>query len=315
MANDTSEPVGVYFDAAGNEISASFFNDKNMALLTNKSGGSVESYDVVVLDTGTNSAFTTNTTAGAYKRIGVVPQNVTSSPPAAATKTIANDEAGWVQVSGVATAQYDGGAISRGEYMQLSSTAKKLDGTGTVQGATTTIPAGTVALALEANASTSGTVKVLLIGLVAGTEPEYPQTAFMFHGASRVTAGGALALTADDTQVMGLWYSQTGAAQNDAWEQAFVLAAGTYTLYVNGRLGGAAGIQTLSIDGVALGTTLDWYAASPALNTVKSIGSIVIASGGRHVLSCVMATKNASSSGYDAAITILWFVPSDYTEG
>lgn len=94
--------------------------------------------------------------------------------------------------------------------------------------------------------------------------------------------------------------------QNDAVEWDIVLAAGTYTMDFYHRTGTGNGIYTVRLDGVDL-TTVDGYEAAAANRKTKKTG-LVIATAGRKRLSLVMATKNASSTGYAAILGGFGFV-------
>lgn len=161
MASDTSKNIGVYADAVDNRGYASHVNAKDMALLTNKSGGSVTTGDVLVQDTSTNLGFTTSTTDKDQRPVFVVPAAI-SGDNVSATKTIANNEAGWVYKNGAYVPSLAvSAAVSRGEYLKVGTTAKKLTGTGKIAG-TNDRPAEAVAIALEAAAG-AGTVAALLL--------------------------------------------------------------------------------------------------------------------------------------------------------
>ncbi len=163
---DTSWNLGTQYDgASGTDANASAVNAGAMMLLTNKSGGDLVTGDVVVLDVSNASAVVATTTAGDLRSVFVVPQNVTGSNTAA-NKTIANNEAGWFWCAGAyVPAAGVSAAVSIGEYLKTSSTAKKLVGTGVVQGASTTVPIGACAVALAA-AGGAGYIPVMLLGRI-----------------------------------------------------------------------------------------------------------------------------------------------------
>lgn len=81
------------------------------ATLTNKSGGSVSQYAIVIEDTSNDSAFTTTTTPYSKKVIGIM----TSS-------SCANNASCTVQVGGKATVTFKN-TVSRGDYVYTSDTA------------------------------------------------------------------------------------------------------------------------------------------------------------------------------------------------
>jgi hypothetical protein len=92
---------------------------KIIAVLTNKSGGTVDEGDVIVVDTATSDAFATTTTAGKETSIGIV------------LETIEADADGRVLLAGVADLVSTGGSVSRGHYLFTSSTPKEATGSAT----------------------------------------------------------------------------------------------------------------------------------------------------------------------------------------
>ena len=65
----------------------------------------------------------------------------------------------------------------------------------------------------------------------------------------------------------------------------------------------ALGIATIKLDGATIGT-IDLYAAAPAAYD-STITGITVSTDGAQTLQVVMATKNASSSGYQGNAS--WF--------
>lgn len=97
-----------------------------------------------------------------------------------------------------------------------------------------------------------------------------------------------------DNHVRMFWNS-TG-AQNDEVVWKVPLSAGTWTVRLYGRKSTNCGIATVKIDDVAVGT-IDTYGSASFMNA-QELTDIVVASDGIKSLSFLMATKNASSSGY-----------------
>lgn len=93
--------------------------------LTNKSGGSVAAGDVVVIDTGNNDAFTTNTTSSSTKVIGVVQE------------TIANNATGRVCTAGYVALVNVNASVTRGNYGVTHTVAKQATDGGASRGAGT----------------------------------------------------------------------------------------------------------------------------------------------------------------------------------
>lgn len=103
-------------------------------------------------------------------------------------------------------------------------------------------------------------------------------------------------LTNTDTNNFVGWANVSDSTQNDAISFDFACNAGTHQLDLYHLPFSNRGIYTVKIDGTTVGT-VDGYASS--LNpTFGTISGITIAAAGQHTLTIVMATKNASSSGY-----------------
>jgi aerobic-type carbon monoxide dehydrogenase small subunit (CoxS/CutS family) len=58
------------------------------------------------------------------------------------------------------------------------------------------------------------------------------------------------------------------------------------------------GIATVEVDGTSVGTVDTYSAASEVDHVVTTLSGIVVASSAMHTLTMLMATKNASSTGY-----------------
>lgn len=119
----------------------------NFAVLTNKSGGTRSAGDVVVVDTTTASAFTTNT-AGA-----------SLLAPMVVMESIANNADGLVAVTGalVPNIAVDG-TTAKGDYLKTSTSAGQATPSAT-------IVAGVFAIALSSRSGAGALSSALLIGL------------------------------------------------------------------------------------------------------------------------------------------------------
>lgn len=92
------------------------------------------------------------------------------------------------------------------------------------------------------------------------------------------------------------------AAQNDSIDWDVVLSAGTWNVSLLYAKTTGSGIVTVQLDDgagafTALGT-VDAYAAATAWNNQSTITGFTVAAGIRRTLRLLMATKNASSTGY-----------------
>ncbi len=124
--------------------------------LTNKSGSAVTEGMVVIHDSGNDNAFTTTTTAGKTNVLGVV------ADPAG----IANDASGRIAGYGIKTVAVQGN-VSRGDYLETSTTA------GRAKSAGTTRTQSTFAIALTAyGGGGAGTVTAwVMVSTVSGAVP------------------------------------------------------------------------------------------------------------------------------------------------
>lgn len=106
--------------------------------LTNRSGGALSKYAVVVVDTANDSSFTTTTTERDDSVVGVV-----------WAASIANNAAGMVVLRGSVAEIEVTGAISRGDFLITSTTAGKAKSGGTSDAG------GAFGLALEGGTNTN----------------------------------------------------------------------------------------------------------------------------------------------------------------
>jgi len=92
-------------------------------------------------------------------------------------------------------------------------------------------------------------------------------------------------------------YNLSSGAQNAEIGWDVVLSAGTWTVQLTHYTINSAGIYSVRIDGVEVGT-IDGYAASGGPDHVSVVTGIAVATGGKRRVTLKMATKNASSSSY-----------------
>lgn len=112
----------------------------NYALLTNKSGGSVTRGQTVIPSSTTDLSFTTTTTAEDLRVFGVV-----------VDVSIANNAIGLVQIFGsIVEVMLTSAAVTRGHYLEHSTTAGKVRDTTVAADATTAPPTGAIGIALSA---------------------------------------------------------------------------------------------------------------------------------------------------------------------
>jgi hypothetical protein len=100
-------------------VGANTYGRQVVESLVNKSGGAVAAGDVVVIDTGNDTAFTTTTTARSEVTLGI------------AQETIASNATGRVLLSGFAALVNVPASVTRGHYVETHTVAKQATGNST----------------------------------------------------------------------------------------------------------------------------------------------------------------------------------------
>jgi len=98
---------------------ANTYGRQVVIVLTNKSGGSVATGDIVVFDTTTDESFTTTTAARVELSVGI------------AQETIANNALGRVLVAGYAALVNVPASVTRGHYIESHTVVKQATGSAT----------------------------------------------------------------------------------------------------------------------------------------------------------------------------------------
>lgn len=101
------------------------------------------------------------------------------------------------------------------------------------------------------------------------------------------------------------WVNQSDGTQNDAITFDFACGAGTYQLDLYHLEFSSRGIYTVKIDSTTAGT-IDGYTGGGLTPAVGSITGITIGAG-THTVTLLMATKNASSSGFVGQVERILF--------
>ena len=124
-----------------------------------------------------------------------------------------------------------------------------------------------------------------------------------------VTNGATNVVTSDAAASGGLWISFN--ATNVGHSIGFALPripAGTYSLKLRYKASTNRGQHSLSVDGTALGGTLDQYRSSSAYLT-NTFGTIIFGTPGSHVVRLTVTGRNASSTAYTLSADKLALVP------
>ena len=122
--------------------------------------------------------------------------------------------------------------------------------------------------------------------------------------------------TIDNNQPYNFYYGTAAADANDGdtVDLSFVIAAGTYTIYINGVTTANSG----KVDGywddssVAAWTGDDWYSALTTRDVTKN-HSVTFTTGGRHTLRLKVNGKTGSPGDYRMLFTYVRLIPSAYT--
>lgn len=134
--------------------------------------------------------------------------------------------------------------------------------------------------------------------MITPPSPEQSSFSQSFHPLVSTVVQGTWSSNAPTIDATGFIYqtqTHTGAVINDEYTFKQYIGKGIYKVSISGTRNSNCGILTLSIDGTAVGT-FDFYAASGVI--VLTVDDISVTSSKLHTISCKVATKNASSSGY-----------------
>lgn len=112
---DSTQSLGVKWGATTASTAETVIKD-----LTNKSGGTVNRGDVVVVDETTNESFTTNTTLDAETSLGIVQETISNNAVGAVALV------GYIDLTNTADISW-----SRGDYIYAGSNAKIVHGSNT----------------------------------------------------------------------------------------------------------------------------------------------------------------------------------------
>lgn len=151
------------------------------------------------------------------------------------------------------------------------------------------------------SAATAATSDFDAAGTSAGYLPWLVSNACPWLGATAMTGtvSGPIALATGTVTAPSVYNGSN--AQNDEYGWDVILGAGTWTISLTHYKGSTYGIASVRLDGTTVGS-VDCYNASTTWYNPASITGVSVASSGKKRLSIKIASKNASSSGYYAAI-------------
>lgn len=138
----------------------------------------------------------------------------------------------------------------------------------------------------------------------------WPRRAICWHEFSLVTVGNALTKLSDTNQRHNSYAFQNTAADGNTSTNGFKLRPGSYTMNVLGITNASYGKVDWYIDNALAVSAQDWYSAGATYNVIKTATVQVYGVSPWHTLKAVVNGKNASSSDYILALTLIEFVPS-----
>lgn len=115
-------------------------------------------------------------------------------------------------------------------------------------------------------------------------------------------AAGTWVKYQDSTRLGGGAFYNSTSAQNDTFNTDFWMDTGTFTYTQVYQTDSGSGITTIQIDGSSVGT-IDGYAIPVTVATVSTLSGISQSTAGTKNLKWLCATKNASASQYQLAIS------------
>lgn len=148
-------------------------------------------------------------------------------------------------------------------------------------------------------------------GVESSVTPEYPQSAVIFTAAEAITTH-TTAPQANSNQIFGSYLNVTSANANDGdeYDFNFNIRGGTYSIAITGIVGTDCGKTDIYIDGVLVGSGLDWYSGAVSYNQTKSVSGVAI-SEGNHKLT--VKVNGRSGSDYRFLSTVISIKPASYS--
>lgn len=120
---------------------------------------------------------------------------------------------------------------------------------------------------------------------------------------------GGKAFVPVSSQILAGYWRNANHADGDGALGFVLLGAGTYKLHIIGTSASNQGKQVWGLNGVYL-DLLDWYSAATTSNVEKTINGVVVPTDGVQVIEFAISGKNASSSNFYYALSMIRFEKS-----
>ncbi|HZP59976.1 MAG TPA: chitobiase/beta-hexosaminidase C-terminal domain-containing protein, partial [Opitutaceae bacterium] len=230
---------------------------------------------------------------------------LTDSTITRATYTITLPSAGAPAFSPAA------GTYSSAQSVTITSATSGASIRYTTDGSTPSETAGTVYSGPISISNTASPTTLKAIAYKAGfadssvtsgiyTITTVPPPTFNFEAESLSPAGtGATVSISNDANASGgvvEFLNSTAAGQKMTFTTP-AMPAGTYQVQLRYKSNTTRGIHSLTVDGIAVGTTLDQYATSQAYLT-KTFGNVTLTTSGAHTIVMTVTGKNSAATQF-----------------
>lgn len=156
---------------------------------------------------------------------------------------------------------------------------------------------------------------IIGIGGTASVTQVFPKRACIFVDELTVLTGNAIAVDVQSLEHYNMIGRQSAAANGDEFTWTWLLASGSYTVYILGATGTASGIFDLYVKQLPSGsfssfsTGNDMYSAVTVWNVIKT-ATITLAESALYEFKSKVNGKNASSSAYEIFLAKIWIKPN-----
>jgi len=138
----------------------------------------------------------------------------------------------------------------------------------------------------------------------------FPRRVTLWHEASLVTAGNALAAVTGTSYHNNYYIHQNAAANADTFTQSASLAEGEYIMRFTGQTHANGGYLVVRMDGVFI-TSFNFYTAGSTIQPFAGGQAFVVPASKRVTLEFKVEGQDAASGGYDVRISSISILPVD----